>query len=171
MGVHRQSRQNKDASSSRNSSTAWRRCVLSTSAGRPHHPAANCLQQRLHRTLKVVIMCHADEQWTAALPVVLFGIRTAYKEYLQSSAAKLVYGERPCGFPVSSYYQPPQRSSHSPSYSNSAAIWSSCHQPQQHAMHPRPHSSTSISGTRPTCSCGRTPHAASWRHQTAARTE
>jgi hypothetical protein len=38
-------------------------------------------------------MCHADDQWTEALPLVLLGLRTAYKEDLQSSAAELVYGE------------------------------------------------------------------------------
>ena len=59
----------------------------------PHHPAANGLVERLHRTLKAAIMCHADEKWTEALPLVLLGIRTAYKEDLQSSAAELVYGE------------------------------------------------------------------------------
>jgi hypothetical protein len=37
-------------------------------------------------------------------------------------------------------------------------------------IHPRPLSSTRISGTRPTCSCGRTPFAAPWNHHTAART-
>jgi len=47
----------------------------------------------LHRTLKAAIMCHAGEQWTEALPLVLLGIRTSYKEDLQSSAAELVYGE------------------------------------------------------------------------------
>ena len=59
----------------------------------PRHPAANGLVERLHRTLKAVIMCHADEQWTEALLLVLLGIRTAFKEDLQSSAAELVYGE------------------------------------------------------------------------------
>lgn len=38
-------------------------------------------------------MCHADQEWTDALPLVLLGIRNAYKEDLQSSAAELVYGE------------------------------------------------------------------------------
>ena len=42
---------------------------------------------------------------------------------------------------------------------------------RQHAMYPRPHSSTRISETRPTCSCGRTPLAAPWSHHTAARTD
>jgi hypothetical protein len=59
----------------------------------PHHPAANGLVERLHHTVKVAIMCHADEQWTVAFPLVLLGIRTAYKEDLQSSAAELFYGE------------------------------------------------------------------------------
>jgi hypothetical protein len=59
----------------------------------PQHPAANGLVERPHRTLKAAIMCHAVEQWTEALPLVLLGIRTAYNEDLQSSAAELVYGE------------------------------------------------------------------------------
>ena len=59
----------------------------------PHHPAANGLVERLHRTLKAANICHADEQWTEALPLVLLGIRTAYKDDLHLSAAELVYGE------------------------------------------------------------------------------
>jgi cleavage and polyadenylation specificity factor subunit 1 len=59
----------------------------------PHHPAANGVVERLHRTLKAAIMCHADEKWTEALPLVLLRIRTAYKEDLQSSTAELIYGE------------------------------------------------------------------------------
>jgi hypothetical protein len=38
-------------------------------------------------------MCHADQQWTEALPVVLLGNRTAFKEDLQVSVTELVYGE------------------------------------------------------------------------------
>jgi hypothetical protein len=38
-------------------------------------------------------MCHADQQWTEALPLVLLGIHTAFKEDLQASVAELVYGE------------------------------------------------------------------------------
>jgi hypothetical protein len=40
-------------------------------------------------------MCHADQQWTEALPLVLLGIRTAFKTNPQ---AKIVYGE-PLGIP------------------------------------------------------------------------
>jgi len=57
-----------------------------------HHPTANGFIERLHRTLKAAIICHA-EKWTNALPLVLLGIRTAYKEELQSSAVELFYGE------------------------------------------------------------------------------
>ena len=49
--------------------------------------------ERFHRTMKAAIMCHADEKWTEALPLVLLGIRTACKEDLGTSAAELVYGE------------------------------------------------------------------------------
>jgi len=68
-------------------------CGIHLSKTAPHHPAANGLVERLHRTLKAAIMCYADERWTAALPLVLLGIRTAYKEDLQLSAAEIVCGE------------------------------------------------------------------------------
>jgi len=68
-------------------------CGIHLSRTTPHHPAAIGLVERLHCTLKAAIMCHADEWWTAALPLVLLGICTAYKEDLQSSAAELIYGE------------------------------------------------------------------------------
>jgi hypothetical protein len=38
-------------------------------------------------------MCHANQQWTEALPLVLLGIRTSFKEDLQASLAELVHGE------------------------------------------------------------------------------
>lgn len=58
-----------------------------------YHPAANGLVERLHRQLKAAITCHATTQWTEVLPLVLLGIRSAWKEDLQSSAAELVFGE------------------------------------------------------------------------------
>jgi hypothetical protein len=42
--------------------------------------------------LKAAIMCHADQHWTKALPLVLLGIRTAFKEDLLASVAEFVYG-------------------------------------------------------------------------------
>ena len=86
----------------------------------PHHPAANGLVERLHRTMKAAIMCHADEQWTEALPLVLLGIRTAYKEDLQSSTAELVYSE-PHESLVSSWQQLPRRWRPPHSFNSSAA--------------------------------------------------
>lgn len=59
-----------------------------------YHPAANGIVERLHRQLKAAIKCHApSSQWTEALPLVLLGMRSAWKEDLQSSPAELVYGE------------------------------------------------------------------------------
>ena len=55
-----------------------------------HHPAASGFLERLHRALKAA-MCHADEQWTEAVPLV-FRIRIT-EEDLQSSAAELLWGE------------------------------------------------------------------------------
>jgi hypothetical protein len=58
-----------------------------------NHPTANGLVERFHRMLKAAIVCHADQQWTEALLLVLLGIRTAFKEDLRASVAELVYGE------------------------------------------------------------------------------
>ncbi|PNF38549.1 hypothetical protein B7P43_G04021, partial [Cryptotermes secundus] len=68
-------------------------CGIQLSRTTAHHPAANGLVEHFHRTLKAAIMCHADQHWTEALPLVLLGIRTAFKEGLQGSVAELVYGE------------------------------------------------------------------------------
>jgi hypothetical protein len=38
-------------------------------------------------------MCHAEQQWTEVLPLVLLGIHMAFKEDLQASVAELMYGE------------------------------------------------------------------------------
>ncbi|PNF23234.1 hypothetical protein B7P43_G18447, partial [Cryptotermes secundus] len=68
-------------------------CGIQLSRTTAHHPAANGLVERFHRTLKAAIMCHADQHWTEALPLVLLGIHTAFKEDLQATVAELVYGE------------------------------------------------------------------------------
>jgi transposase InsO family protein len=67
-------------------------CGIQLSRTTAHHPAANGLVERVHRTLKTAIMCHDGRQWTEALPLVLLGIRAASKD-LQASVAELVYGE------------------------------------------------------------------------------
>jgi hypothetical protein len=38
-------------------------------------------------------MCHADQHWTEALPLVLLSIRSSFKADLHASSAELVYGE------------------------------------------------------------------------------
>ncbi|RVE47199.1 hypothetical protein evm_008167 [Chilo suppressalis] len=58
-----------------------------------YHPACNDLVEHFHRKLKVAKVCHANDRWTESLPWVLLAIKTAFKEDLQSSSAKLVYGE------------------------------------------------------------------------------
>jgi cleavage and polyadenylation specificity factor subunit 1 len=58
-----------------------------------HHLAANGLVERFHRTLKAAIMCHADQQWTEELPLVLLGILTALKKDRLAPVFELVYGE------------------------------------------------------------------------------
>lgn len=57
-----------------------------------YHPAANGMIERVHRQLKASLMCHGNS-WTQALPFVLLGMRTAYKEDLRASAAEIMYGE------------------------------------------------------------------------------
>jgi cleavage and polyadenylation specificity factor subunit 1 len=68
-------------------------CGIQLSWTTAYHPAASGLLEPFHRTLKVAIMCHADPQWTEALPLVFRGIRSLFKEDLQASIAELVYGE------------------------------------------------------------------------------
>lgn len=58
-----------------------------------YHPAANGLVERFHRQMKAAIMCHDTEDWVEVLPLVLLGIRTAWKDDLAASTAELVYGE------------------------------------------------------------------------------
>lgn len=58
-----------------------------------YHPACNGMVERLHRQLKSAIMCHCNDRWSEVLPLVLLGIRSAWKEDLKTSSAELVYGE------------------------------------------------------------------------------
>ena len=57
-----------------------------------YHPAANGMVERLHRQLKAAIRCHR-QRWTEVLPLVLLGIRSAWKEDLDATAAEMVYGQ------------------------------------------------------------------------------
>jgi transposase InsO family protein len=68
-------------------------CGIKLSRTTAHHPVPNALVELFHRALKAAIMCHADQQWPQALPLVLLGIRPSFKEDLQASVAENVYGE------------------------------------------------------------------------------
>jgi len=48
---------------------------------------------RFHRQLKAAIKCHESGRWIERLPAVLLGIRAAWKEDVQTTAAELVYGQ------------------------------------------------------------------------------
>lgn len=58
-----------------------------------YHPQCNGMVERLHRQLKAAIVCHNTAEWSEVLPLVLLGIRAAWKEDLKASSAELVYGE------------------------------------------------------------------------------
>lgn len=58
----------------------------------PYHPQANGHVERMHRQLKTALKCHNSSSWTAALPIVLLGMRTSCKEDIGSSVAELTYG-------------------------------------------------------------------------------
>lgn len=58
-----------------------------------YHRQANGMVEKLHRQLKAAIKCHETESWTKVLPVILMGIRAAWKEDLKATAAELVYGK------------------------------------------------------------------------------
>ena len=57
-----------------------------------YHPSANGLVERFHRQLKASLRSHSSIHWVDALPMVMLGIRTAFKEDIRTTAAKLVYG-------------------------------------------------------------------------------
>ncbi|GBM25218.1 Retrovirus-related Pol polyprotein from transposon 412 [Araneus ventricosus] len=61
-----------------------------------YHPQTNGAIERWHRTLKAAIICHTSVHWVSALPTVLLGLRTVFKEGIQCSPAKMVFGENLC---------------------------------------------------------------------------
>lgn len=58
-----------------------------------YHPMSNGMVERFHRQLKAAIKTQdKTASWTETLPLIMLGIRTAFKTDLNCSAAELVYG-------------------------------------------------------------------------------
>ncbi|UYV64153.1 hypothetical protein LAZ67_2006783 [Cordylochernes scorpioides] len=76
----------------------------------PYHPAANGLVERFHRQLKDSLRCHDSTSWSLKLPLVLLGIRSSLREYLNTTTAELVYG-KPLPLPGTFFEDPPSASS------------------------------------------------------------
>ncbi|KAL7304185.1 hypothetical protein TKK_0003383 [Trichogramma kaykai] len=61
----------------------------------PYHPKGNGMMERMHRTLKAALKCSPQTPWTLALPAVLLGLRTTFKEDLQASPSEMLFGTVP----------------------------------------------------------------------------
>lgn len=57
-----------------------------------YHPQANGIIERWHRSLKTAITCHKRQDWVNCLPIILLGLRNAFKPDIGTTAAQLVYG-------------------------------------------------------------------------------
>ena len=58
----------------------------------PYHPQVNGLIEEFHRPLKAVLKAYNTDQWCTALPTLLLGFRSVFKEDLGATTAELVYG-------------------------------------------------------------------------------
>ncbi|UYV61691.1 hypothetical protein LAZ67_1005925, partial [Cordylochernes scorpioides] len=67
-------------------------CRIKIQHTTPYHPQSNSKIERFHRTIKTAIRAHNSLRWTDTLPTVLLGFRAALREYMDFSAAEMVYG-------------------------------------------------------------------------------
>lgn len=58
-----------------------------------YHPQANGMIERFHRTLKASLKCKSNASWTNELPLIMLGLRCAFKEDIKATAAEMVYGQ------------------------------------------------------------------------------
>lgn len=66
---------------------------ISSSTTTAYHPQSNGLVERMHRQLKAALKARlTDSCWMKELPMVMLGIRTAWREDIECSPADLVYG-------------------------------------------------------------------------------
>ena len=138
-------------------------CVVHFRRTTVHHPATNGLVERLHRTLKAAIMSHVEDQWTAAMPQVILGIRTAYRYESQSSNAELVYGENLSN--PDELLVPP-----APNVEASTLIQQLRRHMDKLRTTPAARHASPVTFIHKYL-FGGTPHAAPWSHHTAARTK
>ena len=59
----------------------------------PYHPQSNGLIEEFHRPMKATLKAYDTSEWTAALPTLLLGFRTAFKKDLRATPSELVYGQ------------------------------------------------------------------------------
>lgn len=57
-----------------------------------YHPQANGIVERWHRTLKAAVMSQ-QKTWAEALPLILLGLRSTFKEDIAASPAEMLYGQ------------------------------------------------------------------------------
>ena len=61
-----------------------------------YHPQANGMVERFHRPMKAALKARlADSAWMTELPLVLLGLRSAWREDADCSPSEMVFGTNP----------------------------------------------------------------------------